>query len=108
MPSHIGDAHRLTLSISYDHALGKWWANLENGARFLIEPQHVSGKLENCLKLFSRQVIAMNSGAYIRVPKADGTFEYQYDSSQVRRFGRTGRPIAPELTLELSDLDLEI
>jgi hypothetical protein len=44
----------LTLTITFNSALGNYFARLSNGASFVIERQDIGGKLENNLKAFAR------------------------------------------------------
>lgn len=98
----------LFVTFTYDHAAGVFYANLSNGARFAVERQHVSGKLENALNLHKQAVIALNSGKYVQARRGDGALTYSYDESQVKRYTAAGsRDVAlPELELDLSDLEL--
>lgn len=98
----------LQITFSYDHAAGVFYARLPNGSQFVVDRHHIGGKLENALTLFKRQVIDLESGKYRKVKQDDGTFTYEYDPSQVRRFNSRGMPDIqlPDLELDLSDLEL--
>lgn len=47
----------LKLSFEYDHTSGNFEVTLENGARFTVKREELSGKLENNLDLYRRAVI---------------------------------------------------
>jgi hypothetical protein len=97
----------LFVTFTYDHAAGVFYAQLSNGSRFVVERQHISGKLENALNLHKRGVIALNSGKYVQ-GKASRALEYSYDEDGVIRYTRSGeRDVAlPPIELDLSDLEL--
>jgi hypothetical protein len=93
----------LPVLFSYDHASGMFRAQLPNGARFDFPKGAVSGKVENMLTLFQRQVIDLNSGKYVQARNKKGELVYTYDESQVKRYARNGLP-----EIDLDDLELEL
>lgn len=96
--------NRLYISFGYNHAAGTFTAYLENGSAFTVQRSHVSDKLANALALFSRGVIASESGRWAKpIAIKEGDLGYTYSEAQVRRFTRTGAP-----KLELEDLDLDL
>lgn len=94
----------LTITFTYDHASGLFFARLENGARFAVRRQDLSGKLENALTLFRRGVVAAESGKYVQKPRGSSDLTYSYDESQVQRCGIIQELDLPEISLE--DLEL--
>jgi hypothetical protein len=94
---------RLNLSVSYDHASGLFSAHLENGACITFSKSDVTGRLQNTLTLFARGVINSSSGKWKQAPR-ERDFEYEYDESAVRRFSKSGEPIAPPLDLSFEEL----
>jgi hypothetical protein len=52
----------LKIFFSYDHTSGLFFARLENGARFPVAREEISGKLSNNLSLFRRAVIHQIEG----------------------------------------------
>lgn len=98
---------RLRIDFTYDHAAGVFTAHLENGASFIFDRAAVNGKLENCLTLFARQVVAMNGGKWAKpVEVKDRSRDYSYDESKIKRYTPSGKRILPEL--DLSDLNLDL
>lgn len=49
----------LKLEFEYDHVSGLYEVKLENGARFSVKREDISGKLENNLDLYRRAVISL-------------------------------------------------
>lgn len=99
----------LFVTFTYDHSAGVYYAQLSNGSRFVVERQHISGKLENALTLHKRAVIALNSGKYVQARDSSSKqLEYSYDEDGVIRYTRSGeRNVAlPSIELDLSDLEL--
>jgi hypothetical protein len=50
---------QLTISFTWDHVAGIFYARLDNGAIIPVKREHLGGKLENALALFARGVAAI-------------------------------------------------
>lgn len=103
----MAETPRLLIAFEWNHAGGFYEAVLPNGARFVVERQHVGGRLEANLDLF-RQALQRTPGtpakaeakSAVRATIIAEAERYLAGGGMVQRAGPT-----PQLRLEDLDLD---
>jgi hypothetical protein len=97
--------HSLIVKFTYDHSTGLYGAELQNGAKFAVRREDISGKLENALNLFRRGVIALLEDQPLRMSvdkkQERETLQALTEGRPVQRVGPIRKP-----KLNLDDLDI--